>query len=120
VQKHNDLFLIGFAHETTCRVSDSGLGAVPESALSLVDVQRDEADVTITNRTWFSVKFTLGVGLFVRTYVLRPTESFSGRDLGGQRITFRDGRGWSSMLLQAGQSYQFVERGGLFLLEKTV
>jgi hypothetical protein len=91
----------------------------PAGALSLIEGQTDEVGVTITNRTWFNVKFTLGLGVLSRAYALRPAESFSGRDLGGLRIAYHDGRGWSSQVLKSGQHYQFVERAGLFLLEKT-
>jgi hypothetical protein len=78
----------------------------------------DVPEVTITNRTWFAMQFTLSNGPHLGTYLLPPAESICGRGLGGAWITFRDGRGWSTLLLQPGRLYQFVDRGGLFLLER--
>jgi hypothetical protein len=79
----------------------------------------DAVEITITNRTGSEVRFTLSNGRHVGTYLLEPAESTCGRGLGGAYVTFRDGRARSSELLRSGQHYQFVERGGLFLLEKT-
>ena len=78
---------------------------------------QDTAEVTITNHTWFSMKFTLSDGRYLGTYVLGPAESVVGRGLGGVRITFHDGRGKSTLTLRAGHNYQFVELAGLFLLQ---
>lgn len=78
----------------------------------------DAAEVTITNRTWSSVRFMLNNGRHVGTFLLEPTESACGRGLGGALITYRDGWGRSSLSLQPGQHYRFVEQGGLLQLER--
>jgi hypothetical protein len=79
----------------------------------------DAAEVTITNRTGSEVRFALSNGRHDGTYLLEPAESTRGRGLGGAYVTFRDGWARSSQLLQSGRHYQFVERAGLFLLERT-
>jgi hypothetical protein len=77
----------------------------------------EPGDVTITNRTWSRMEFTLSDGSERGAYVLPPAESVTRRGLTGVRITFHDGRGKSSLILRAGHNYQFVELAGLFLLQ---
>lgn len=119
VRTHHHLFLISATAEPTCRIEYPERGAEPDRRLGGVGVQRDGAEVTITNRTWSTMEFTLSGGRYLGPFVLRPAEAVSGRGLGGLRITYHDGRGRSTVPLQPGQRYQFVERGGLFLLERT-
>lgn len=79
--------------------------------------EQGTADVTITNCTWFNVTLTLSGGLFSRTSLLRPSESITGRGLGGLQVAYLDGRGWSTRFLRSGRRYELVERGGLIVLE---
>jgi hypothetical protein len=79
---------------------------------------RDAPEVTITNRTWFTMQFRLSDGVSSRDCELRPAESTSVRGLGNWRIAYHDGRGWSVRSLKPGQNYQFVDVGGVFLLER--
>jgi len=91
-------------------------GACSESGAR--PIAQGAAEVTITNHTRFGMKFTLSDGRYLGTYVLAPAESVVGRGVAGVRITYHDGRGWSSLFLQSGRHYQFVDRGGLFVLER--
>jgi hypothetical protein len=83
----------------------------------LSDVQAGPEHVTITNRTWSRMEFTLSEGSDLGAYVLPPAESIARHGPASVRITFHDGRGKSTLTLRAGHNYQFVELAGLFLLQ---